>query len=222
MDRILIAEDDEAILELIRMNLQVVGYACTGAEDGAEALRVLEHEEFDLALLDIMLPTVDGWELLGHLKKRGIPVIFVSAKNSVYDRVQGLKLGAEDYLVKPFEILELLVRVEKVLARTKNQRAPENLRICGVEIDEKSHTVLASGVPVALKPLEFSLLLMFARHPNIVLTRQQLLREVWGDSYFGETRTVDIHVAELRRKLGWKDVIRTVHRIGYKLEVGPK
>lgn len=215
--RILVMEDDADILELLRMNLQVVGYEVRTAQTGTDALRLIKEENFDLALLDIMVPEIDGFEMLPFMQKKGIPVIYVSAKNALPDRIRGLKAGAEDYLVKPFDMLELLVRVEKVLQRSH----PQN-RICrtvaGVEIDEASHTVKKDGEFISLKPLEYALMLMFVRHPGMVLTREQLLKEVWGEAFGGETRTVDVHVGVLRKKLGWNDCIVTVHRIGYKME----
>lgn len=217
MAKILIVEDDCQIMELLVMNLQVAGYETAAAQDGFQAMKVIETEPFDLAILDIMIPGPDGYELLPYMQQRQIPVIYLSAKTGIYDRVKGLKMGAEDYLVKPFDILELLVRIEKVLSRFG--RAEQEFTIAGVAINERNHTAKRDGREISLKPLEFNLMLMFAKHPNMVLSREQLLREVWGDTYFGETRTVDIHVAELRRKLGWKQSIRTVHRIGYKLEV---
>ena len=164
-----------------------------------------------------MLPEIDGFELLPYMKKSNIPVIYVSAKQQVSDRLRGLRLGAEDYLVKPFDILELLVRMEKVLSRTRP--ASSVLSINGVTVWEDERRVEAYGNIVDLKPMEYALLLMFMKHPNIVLSREKLLREAWGDEYFGETRTVDNHEAVLRKKLNWHDKIITIHRVGYKLEV---
>ncbi|NLX75951.1 MAG: response regulator transcription factor [Clostridiaceae bacterium] len=217
MYRILIVEDDPSISELLEMNLTVAGYLCDIAADGGQALAAISRQQYDLALLDIMLPEIDGFELLPYMKKSNIPVIYVSAKQQVSDRLRGLRLGAEDYLVKPFDILELLVRMEKVLSRTRP--ASSVLSINGVTVWEDERRVEAYGNIVDLKPMEYALLLMFMKHPNIVLSREKLLREVWGDEYFGETRTVDNHVAVLRKKLNWHDKIITIHRVGYKLEV---
>ena len=217
MYRILIVEDDPSISELLEMNLTVAGYLCDIAADGGQALAAISRQQYDLALLDIMLPEIDGFELLPYMKKSNIPVIYVSAKQQVSDRLRGLRLGAEDYLVKPFDILELLVRMEKVLSRTRP--ASSVLSINGVTVWEDERRVEAYGNIVDLKPMEYALLLMFMKHPNIVLSREKLLREVWGDEYFGETRTVDNHVAGLRKKLNWHDKIITIHRVGYKLEV---
>ena len=214
--RILIVEDDPAISRLIESNLTVAGYQTACAMDGQQALDQLAAQAFDLALCDIMLPELDGFELLPHMQKRHVPVIFVSAKADVSSRVQGLRLGAEDYLVKPFDIMELLVRMEKVLARSEHPA--QEIIFEDVRIDMDSRTVTRGGVPVPLKPMEFELLLSFVRHPGMVLTRENLLRQVWGDQYIGETRTVDVHVASLRKKLDWNDRIATVYKIGYRLE----
>ena len=214
--RILIVEDDPAISRLIESNLTVAGYQTACAMDGQQALDQLAAQAFDLALCDIMLPELDGFELLPHMQKRHVPVIFVSAKADVSSRVQGLRLGAEDYLVKPFDIMELLVRMEKVLARSEHPA--QEIIFEDVRIDMDSRTVTRGGVPVPLKPMEFELLLSFVRHPGMVLTRENLLRQVWGDQYIGETRTVDVHVASLRKKLDWNDRITTVYKIGYRLE----
>ncbi len=217
--RILIAEDDEAISRLLDSNLHVAGYETVCALDGQQAVDAVQAQHFDLALCDIMLPELDGFELLPHMRSRGVPVIYVSARADVQSRVQGLRLGAEDYLVKPFDILELLVRMEKVLARS----APEerSLSYRDITVDTDSHTVTRSGESVALKPMEYELLCTFMRHPGMVLTREKLLRQVWGDEYIGETRTVDVHVAALRKKLGLNEQLTTVYKLGYRLEVVP-
>lgn len=214
--RILIAEDDQAILKLLETNLQVAGYEVVCAQDGQAALDAANQQPFDLALLDIMMPEMDGFELLPLLREKDIPVIFVSAKADVVSRVQGLRLGAEDYLVKPFDILELLVRMEKVLAR--NKPAPVLLSHHGIVLDEDSHIVTQDGHVIDLKPLEFELLRTFLRYPGMVLTRDALLKRVWGEDFLGESRTIDVHVAILRRKLNWQDMITTVYKVGYRLE----
>lgn len=217
MYRILVVEDDPSIAELMEMNFSVAGYLCDVAADGKQALDRVKEQAYDLAILDIMLPEIDGFSLLPYMKKAEIPVIYVSAKNQEADRVKGLRLGAEDYLVKPFSVLELLVRMEKVLERRHPKQ--ERIEIGNVSILPEERTVLLAGNPVSLKPMEYALLLMLAKHPNIVFSREQLLREVWGDSFFGETRTVDNHIAMLRKKLEWAERIVTVHRVGYKLVV---
>ena len=217
MYRILVVEDDPSIAELMEMNFSVAGYLCDVAADGKQALDRVKEKAYDLAILDIMLPEIDGFSLLPYMKKAEIPVIYVSAKNQEADRVKGLRLGAEDYLVKPFRVLELLVRMEKVLERRHPKQ--ERIEIGNVSILPEERTVLLAGNPVSLKPMEYALLLMLAKHPNIVFSREQLLQEVWGDSFFGETRTVDNHIAMLRKKLEWAERIVTVHRVGYKLVV---
>ena len=217
LKRILIVEDDPSICELLEMNLTVAGYDCIQVYDGRAALSMIEKQSFDLALLDIMLPEIDGFALLPYMRQKEIPVIYLSAKSEEADRVRGLRLGAEDYLVKPFSVLELLVRIEKVLSR----RDPGDrvLCCCGVQVNKEERSVFANGQPVDLKPMEYALMLMFLEHPNYVFSREQLLHEVWGDDYFGETRTVDNHVSILRKKLHWEEKIVTLHRVGYKLEV---
>ena len=216
---ILIVEDDLAISKMIDMNLTLSGYRTFCAMDGRQAVEAIRAQRFDLALCDIMLPELDGFELLPHMKEKGIPVIYVSAKADVQSRVQGLRLGAEDYLVKPFDILELLVRMEKVLARTDKQ--PKVLSYRDITVDEESHEVTKNGEVVSLKHMEFELLLTFMRHPGMVMTRENLLHQVWGDEFIGETRTVDVHVATLRRKLDLNKELATVYKIGYRLEVLP-
>ena len=201
-NRILVVEDDTAISELICMNLEVTGYEVVPVLDGNEVEGTLEKEEdFDLALLDIMLPGKDGFELLGVMKEHGIPVIYITAKADVNSKIKGLRSGAEDYIVKPFEVLELLVRVEKDL-----------------EIHLSEHKVTRNGQTVSLKPMEYDLLVLLAKNKNVAFTREQMLNEVWGSNYLGETRTIDVHIGQLRRKLDLSDVIKTIPKIGYRLE----
>lgn len=213
---ILIVEDDPSISRLIESNLLVTGYEPICAMDGKQALDAISTHHFDLALCDIMLPELDGFELLPYMQEQNIPVIYVSAKADVQSRVQGLRLGAEDYLVKPFDILELLVRMEKVLARS----APAENKITyqDITIDLDSRSVHKAGELISLKPMEYELLCTFMKHPGMVLTREKLLRQVWGDEYIGETRTVDVHVAALRKKLGLTEQLATVFKLGYRLE----
>ena len=216
MKRILVVEDDEAINKLICMNLTVAGYSPVAVCDGTEALSLAEGSEpFDLALLDIMLPGVDGFALLAPFRARGIPVIYLTAKNDLESKVTGLREGAEDYIVKPFEILELLVRIEKVLERYGNEECV--IRVGEVEIHTDEHLVLCKNEPVPLSPILFDLLLLFARKRNIAMSREKILAVVWGDSFLGESRTVDIHISQLRKKTGLNIV--SLPKIGYRLEV---
>lgn len=216
-NRILVVEDDTAISELICMNLEVTGYEVVPVLDGNEVEGTLEKaEDFDLALLDIMLPGKDGFELLGVMKKYGIPVIYITAKADVNSKIKGLRSGAEDYIVKPFEVLELLVRVEKVLERTGKQK--EIIQVKDLEIHLSEHKVTRNGQTVSLKPMEYDLLVLLAKNKNVAFTREQMLNEVWGSNYLGETRTIDVHIGQLRRKLDLSDVIKTIPKIGYRLE----
>ena len=216
-NRILVVEDDTAISELICMNLEVTGYDVVPVLDGNEVEGTLEKEEdFDLALLDIMLPGKDGFELLGVMKEYGIPVIYITAKADVNSKIKGLRSGAEDYIVKPFEVLELLVRVEKVLERTGKQK--EIIQVKDLEIHLSEHKVTRNGQTVSLKPMEYDLLVLLAKNKNVAFTREQMLNEVWGSNYLGETRTIDVHIGQLRRKLDLSDVIKTIPKIGYRLE----
>lgn len=216
-NRILVVEDDTAISELICMNLEVTGYEVVPVLDGNEVEGTLEKEEdFDLALLDIMLPGKDGFELLGVMKEHGIPVIYIMAKADVNSKIKGLRSGAEDYIVKPFEVLELLVRVEKVLERTGKQK--EIIQVKDLEIHLSEHKVTRNGQTVSLKPMEYDLLVLLAKNKNVAFTREQMLNEVWGSNYLGETRTIDVHIGQLRRKLDLSDVIKTIPKIGYRLE----
>lgn len=216
-NRILVVEDDTAISELICMNLEVTGYEVVPVLDGNEVEGTLEKEEnFDLALLDIMLPGKDGFEFLGVMKEYGIPVIYITAKADVNSKIKGLRSGAEDYIVKPFEVLELLVRVEKVLERTGKQK--EIIQVKDLEIHLSEHKVTRNGQTVSLKPMEYDLLVLLAKNKNVAFTREQMLNEVWGSNYLGETRTIDVHIGQLRRKLDLSDVIKTIPKIGYRLE----
>lgn len=216
-NRIFVVEDDTAISELICMNLEVTGYEVVPVLDGNEVEGTLEKEEdFDLALLDIMLPGKDGFELLRVMKEYGIPVIYITAKADVNSKIKGLRSGAEDYIVKPFEVLELLVRVEKVLERTGKQK--EIIQVKDLEIHLSEHKVTRNGQTVSLKPMEYDLLVLLAKNKNVAFTREQMLNEVWGSNYLGETRTIDVHIGQLRRKLDLSDVIKTIPKIGYRLE----
>jgi len=215
--KILVVEDDEALAAMIAMNLRAVGLAPTVFGDGLEAEKsLIKQHDYDLALLDVMVPGKDGFALMESVKPYGIPVIFLTAKNDLTSKLTGLTGGAEDYIVKPFEVLELLARIDKVLAR--GQARGEVIRVLDLEIDLQGHRVRKGGVDVALKPMEFDLLVVLAKHKNIAVSREDLLGLVWGVGYMGETRTVDVHIGQLRKKLGLHDAIKTVPKLGYRLE----
>lgn len=216
MRPILIAEDERPIADLIELTLTGAGYACEQANDGEKAADLIAEHDYELAVLDIMLPGIDGYELLRYLRSTGTPVIFVTARTTLQDRVRGLNLGADDYLTKPFEPLELVARVESVLRRTG--RANVVLRAFGVELDPAAHTVSRDGRPVHLAPREFELLELLMRNRGLTLYREVLYERLWGDDEAFDTRPLDLCIARLRRKLGWKDEIRTVFRVGYRLE----
>ena len=217
MHRILVVEDERAINDLIVMNLTEAGYVCERAFDGEEAADKLEEGSYDLVLLDIMLPKVNGYELLDFIKPMDIPVIFITAKGSMEDKVRGLRLGADDYLVKPFEIVELLARVEAVLRRAG--KTQNEIEIGGLTIDTRSHTVMRSNKPLQLTAKEFELLLLFVQNRNIALFRETIYERIWGGEYMGDSRTVDLHVQRLRKKLHWEDKIKTIYKVGYRLEI---
>lgn len=216
-NRVLIVEDEIAIAKMIAMNLKVAGYDIVMFQDGKEAAESLESDHaYDIALLDIMVPGMDGLELLPVVKGYGIPVIFLTARDDIGTKVQGLRDGAEDYIVKPFEMLELMVRMEKVLERTKKNS--DIIQILDLEINLAEHTVRKNGMEISLKPMEFELLCVLAKNRNIAISREELLRMVWGVDYMGETRTVDVHIGQLRKKLDLSDHIKTISKLGYRLE----
>ena len=215
MTRILVVEDNQSISNLIRMNLSVVGYDVQQSFDGSDVLEQLENgEHFDLAIVDIMLPGIEGFDLLSPLNDRNIPVIFLTAKNDIESKVRGLKGGAEDYIVKPFEILELIVRIEKVLERRGH--AETVLHVDSIEIFLEERIVKRDRETVYLKPREFDLLIILAKNKNVAMSREKLLAEVWGIDYMGETRTVDVHITQVRKKTGL--TITAVPKVGYRLE----
>lgn len=218
MQKILIVEDEEAISNLIKVNLTAEGYDCTCAYDGEAGADCIEKENFDLILLDIMLPKINGYELLEYVKTIGTPVIFLTAKGTLNDRIKGLKLGADDYIVKPFQIGELKARVEALLRRYG--KINSKLFFLDVEIDPVSRLVYKAGKPVDLTIKEFDLLVELVQNQNVALYRDRLYEKVWGEAFMGDTRTLDSHIQRLRRKLSWENHIKTVFRIGYRLEAG--
>ena len=217
MIKILIVDDEKPIRDLIDMNLSAAGYYCVAVEDGLAAIDAVEKDTFDLVLLDIMLPGADGYDVMEYIRPFKVPVIFISAKHEVRDRVKGLKLGAYDYLIKPFDVTELLARVEAVLRRYN--KSDKKLTIGGVEIDIEARRVTRDGSPVPLTSKEFDLLMLFAENRNVALFRENLYERVWHDEYYANSRTLDIHVQRLRRKLGWAKNLVAVSKIGYRLEV---
>ncbi len=216
MKPILIVDDEIAIAQLIAMTLARMGYTCQMAFDGLKAAELLEKNEYDLVLLDIMLPGADGYELIDFIRPTGIPVIFISAKTTVADRVKGLHLGACDYIVKPFAPEELLARVENVLRLSGRGQAL--LQAGDVTVDVGTRQVKKAGQEVALTPTEYHLLLVLLHNKNIALYRDTLYERVWGRDAELDTRTLDIHIHRLRKKLGWQQMIRTIPRVGYRLE----
>ena len=216
MAEILIVEDDENIARMIEVTLSMVGYRCDGCADGSEAVRRILEGSYDLILLDVMLPGMDGFEILTKIKNKGTPVIFLTALQDVGDKVKGLRLGAEDYIVKPFEAVELLARIEVVLRRTNAGR--QQLAYDGILVDLQKHVVTKNGERVPLTPKEFDVLVFFMQNVDIAITRERLMAAIWGYEFEGESRTVDIHVQQVRRKLNLKGKLVTIPKLGYCLE----
>lgn len=216
-NRILVVEDDKAISDGIAINLEYSGYDYRVFEDGQEAADSLkEDNSYDIALLDIMLPGINGFQLLPHMQKYNIPVIYLTAKNDMASEIRGLREGAEDYIIKPFHMLTLLVRIEKVLRRMG--KLEKILRIKDIVIDLKSHKVLKADDEISLTPLEFEVLTMLVKYKNRIIPREKFLDEIWGIDFFGGTRTVDVHIANIRRKLAISNMIKTIPKYGYRLE----
>lgn len=217
MIKILIVDDEKPICDLIDINLSAAGYDCKAVQDGIQAIDLIESEPFDLVLLDIMLPGANGYDIMEYIRPLKIPVIFITAKHEVKDRVKGLKLGAEDYLVKPFDVVELVARVEVVLRRYN--KTDTVLTAGDVVVDEDARKVTKAGKPVVLTNKEYGLLVLFMRNKNIALFRESLYEKVWGDEYLADSRTLDLHVQRLRRKMGWEDNLVAVYKVGYRLEI---
>lgn len=217
MIKILIVEDEEPISNLIRMSLTKAGYHCEQAFDGESAADAIEGGYYDLILLDIMLPGINGYELLEYIKTKEIPVIFITAMGDLDDRVKGLRAGAEDYITKPFEMLEVQTRIETVLRRY--HKMEDKIEIFDTTIDLSSRTVMQGGKQIMLTWKEFELLLFFVRNKNIALYRETIYENIWDSDYMGDSRTVDLHVQRLRKKLNWGDKIQSVYKVGYRLEV---
>ena len=190
MIKILIVDDEKPICDLIDLNLSAAGYFCKSVQDGMKAIELIEKETFDLILLDIMLPGVDGFDIMEYIRPLKIPVIFITAKGDVKDRVKGLRLGAEDYLVKPFDVVDMEARM-----------------------------VTKAGVPVVLTNKEYGLLVLFIQNKNIALFKESLYEKVWGEEYGGDSRTLELHVQRLRKKMGWENQLVAVYKVGYRLEI---
>ena len=218
MTHILIVEDDSNIARMIAASLSIVGYDYQICSDGGEAVETVLSGHFDLILLDIMLPGLDGFQVLERIRERDIPVIFLTAKQDVADKVRGLRLGAEDYIVKAFEAVELLARIEVVLRRSHKGR--NLLQYEEITVDMEKHLALKNGQAVALTPKEFDVLALFLQNVDIALTRERLLSSVWGYAFQGESRTVDTHVQQVRKKMGLQNRLITIPKLGYRLESG--
>lgn len=218
MIQILIVEDDENISKMLAATLSIGGYGYAQCGDGLEAVERITAGNYDLILLDVMLPGADGFAVLDTIRARGCetPVIFLTALGAVADKVKGLRGGAEDYIIKPFEAVELLARIEVVLRRAG--KSEMRLRYGDIRVDIERHTVTKAGVPIVLTPKEFDVLVFFMRNIDVAITREQLLSNIWEYNYTGESRTVDIHVQQVRRKLGLQGKLITIPKLGYRLE----
>lgn len=216
MIQILVVEDERPISDLIRLNLIKAGYRCTCVYDGMEAADALEGNNFDLIILDVMLPKLNGFELMEYIRPLKIPVIFLTARASLEDRMTGLTSGAEDYMVKPFEVVELLARVNIILRRYHKTEAL--LKILDIVVDVENQSVTKAGEEIELTPREMQLLTLFLRNKNITLFRERIYEEIWGTEYSVESRTLDLHIQRLRKKLELENALKTVFKVGYRLE----
>ena len=216
--KVLLADASEEMRLLLKQSIENTGeFAVVGSVgDGREAALQIEKTQPDLLVMDIMLPGLDGFALFALMEKYNIPVIYMTAKTDSESEVRGLKEGAEDYIVKPFEIVTLLVRIERVLARTG--RLNQVYRFRDLTLDAENRTLTYAGEPIDLPPLEFDVLAVLMKNKNRTVSRERILNEIWGEDYFGDIRTVDVRVANLRKKLGLGDEIRTISKTGYRLE----
>lgn len=217
MANILIVEDESAIAELIAIHTKIAGHQASIIYNGNEVMSFIEEKRPDLIILDIMLPGQDGFSLMKKIEPMKIPVIFLTAKDRLEDKISGLRLGADDYIVKPFEAIELITRIETVLRRCNMNTSTFILGDLEVKLNE--HVVLLTGDEIELTIKEFELLKVLINNKNLALSRDRLLELVWGYDYMGETRTVDVHIQRLRKKLHMEDSIKTVYKLGYRLEV---
>lgn len=217
MIKILVVEDEQPISNLIKLSLKKAGYFCDCVFDGEAAADKIDETAYDLVLLDVMLPKADGFELLEYIRPLGIPVIFITAKSAVEDRVKGLRMGAEDYIVKPFEVLELLARIDVVLRRY--QKTDDTISILGLTVDMRSMSVRRGNTEIPLTRKEYDLLLLFIRNPNTALYRETIYERVWGGEFEFGSKTVDLHVQRLRKKASLQKELKAVNKVGYRLEV---
>lgn len=216
-NRILVVEDDKSVSDGLITNLQIVGYETVLFDDGREAADFLaQYHSFDLALLDIMLPGIDGFGLFEIMEKYEIPVIFITAKTDSESEIKGLRGGAEDYIVKPFDTTALLVRIEKVLTRTG--KLGKVYRIADIVLDMENHAVTKNGAAIDLTPLEFEVFALLLRNKNRTVPRERILNEVWGADYFGDPHTVEVRIANIRKKLELNHELKTISKTGYRLE----
>lgn len=216
MIRILAVDDEKPIVELLKLTLSRSGYQCIGAYDGIQAANLIEQDHFDLILLDIMLPGIGGFELMDYIRSTETPVIFLTAKNAVEDRVKGLRMGAEDYIIKPFDVLELLARVDGVLRR--HGKLQTELQIGDLNINTRSMQVHRGANEIPLTRKEYELLLLFAQNVGVVLSKLTIYERIWGGEYPDSTRTVELHIQRMKKKVGWEDRIKPVYGMGYRLE----
>lgn len=214
VNRILVVDDEQSIADMVKLCLSKNGYICEAVYDGMTATEKIESNRYDLILLDIMLPDIDGYDLIEYIKQYDIPVIFVTAKTTVPDRVKGLKLGAEDYISKPFDLEELLARITTVLRRF--HKSENIIEVGKIKIDTLERTVRLNGNIVNLTVKEYALLLLLIRNNNIALYRETIFEQVWQEPYYGNTRTIDLHIQRLKKKLDLGDAIETIYKVGYK------
>ena len=215
MLKVLIVEDERMIADFIGCGLAEANFEYDCAYDGLSAADMIDQNRYDLILLDVMLPGVDGFELMRYIAPLGIPVIFLTAKADVDDRVTGLRLGADDYIVKPFEMIELLARIDTVLKRYG--KGSVELSLGYVSVNTRTRVVTRNGAAIALRAREYDLAVFLLRNRDLPLFRETIYERVWGGEFTGDTRTVDIHIRRLRQKLGWEDRLVTINRVGYKL-----
>jgi DNA-binding response OmpR family regulator len=219
--QVLVIEDEPTIVEFLRVGLAYEHYTVTVAEDGPSGLALAKAQNFDMLILDVMLPGMDGFELCRQLREMGnnLPVLMLTARKDVSDRVAGLKIGADDYLTKPFSFDELLARVQALLRRSGRAHEQTLLQIGELRLNPETHEVYKGSAPIDLSPLDFSLLELFMRHPRRVFTRETLLNRIWGYEYVGDTGVVDVHIGHLRNRIGDQErrLIQTVYGVGYSL-----